>query len=366
MKWAARLSNHCVTDRDYADIGEEMADELELFVDRVINVEDASASFKRSVFDAHLLVAHLNFREGIYEHVRIRLKQLEDIAGEMETPSESLGVLKELKARVFVVIGRFGKASKLLRELLDEKAFLAVHPVRYPRICTQLRLLAQLVLSPAVFHEELDDIVDHIVGCYKTNDKAGLMAAMGDVADGVDSSALLDICNALVRNLTFRRMATDAWIDVFACLGRYDMDGALLVGGRLTTLVGAIAHRLQLRSITDVRLLGEIALDSFPHDLHGMCLTLLDYPPIIGKQRLTNAGVYRIEMSADKGRAPKCRDFAYDHLAARHADEWPFVGYLRCALAHSVIERFDLLGSLPTWCVGTHQANFRPPIYIQR
>lgn len=108
----------------------------------------------------------------------------------------------ELKARVFVVIGRFGKASKLLRELLDEKAFLAVHPVRYPRICTQLRLLAQLVLSPAVFHEELDDIVDHIVGCYKTNDKAGLMAAMGDVADGVDSSALLDICNALVRNLT--------------------------------------------------------------------------------------------------------------------------------------------------------------------
>lgn len=57
-------------------------------------MEDASASFKRSVFDAHLLVTHLNFREGIYEHVRIRLKQLEDIAGEMETPSESLGVLR--------------------------------------------------------------------------------------------------------------------------------------------------------------------------------------------------------------------------------------------------------------------------------
>ncbi|KAH7702617.1 hypothetical protein AAVH_30225, partial [Aphelenchoides avenae] len=201
MKWAARLSNHCVTDRDYADV-EELADELELFVDRHGSLEDENECFKQRLFDVLLLVAHLNFRQQRYEQVHAQLRRLRDIAGETDVFGESRGAFKELNARVFVVMGHFSEASTLLRELLDEKSFLAAHPARYPRIWKQLRLLVQLMASSAVFSEEVDDVVDRVIRCYRTNTKPGMLAAMEDVAKGDDSSAVLDICNALMRNMT--------------------------------------------------------------------------------------------------------------------------------------------------------------------
>lgn len=58
-----------------------------------MNFEDTE-SFVQSVFDTHLLVAHLNFRDELYKHVDIRLKRLEDTARKMDVPGESRGVLK--------------------------------------------------------------------------------------------------------------------------------------------------------------------------------------------------------------------------------------------------------------------------------
>ncbi|KAH7713153.1 Protein CSN-2 [Aphelenchoides avenae] len=268
----------------------------------------------RILFDVRLSFLQKCIRQRHLASVDDQLCLLSMMSTETDLPAVSRAAFRELRASVHFAKGQYKKACSVV----DNNSSVPFPPGRTgphsERVNGQLRLIA--LFSPSTWFPPCDsELVQPIVDSYAARDLNGLRSAATSASEQIGDFAAIDICGALARNLVFRLVPSEAWVDVFACISRYEIDTLFVVSRRLTALVEANVQSLPLHSITWVRLISWPIVEVWTSPENGA----------IGKHRIFG----RWDSFDDKDRG----------LWSQH---------VQLLLRHSVIGRVDLLGAIPT------------------
>ncbi|KAH7712729.1 Protein CSN-2 [Aphelenchoides avenae] len=122
----------------------------------------------------------------------------------------------------------------------------------FPSRLTRLKWLARLAhqCSSEEHHRQLDHRVDEL---QQVTENTSSMHCP-EMADKLGHFAAAELCSALLRNRMSHRMAPDNWVDTFACLSQWDVDGFHFVGRRLSDFVDNNSRVLPLKNIAKVSL----------------------------------------------------------------------------------------------------------------
>ncbi|KAH7699153.1 COP9 signalosome complex subunit 2-like protein [Aphelenchoides avenae] len=365
LKWLIRLVQQCPHE-EYPQELYTSVDEYQQLAEDVHAMEGVSDSVKRNLFDAFTVTTLIYVRQKQLGHAYSNLNRLRELAG--ENSPVNVARIKEIRALVTLAGGKYGESFNLL--LASKKLYDEVGNDRSQLLCIQLRLLA-LLLPNIDFDKSVSPVwtepcalAEELVRLFKEEDVAGMRSTLYDVQARIGHFAGAELGCALLRNRTSRRMPPESWLDIFAYLSRWELDAPLFTARRLSSLISAKANVLPLRVVAEICLIGHIPLVLSLSNVADYTITEFFRPVdkrFFGSEFWTPyeaVGNYKIWMSAWNGLSTvqNERDFAAlwdDFSASTSTDFVPantsqrVLGYLQAVLANVVVEKFDIIGSIP-------------------